>query len=155
MEKVQELVEEVRELAKEIRRERRANQQDTEQEAKKLFTSYIEKVRAEIDGSYDEPDDEPRPLDDEEAKDQKIKKIMTKMANTILEQLRDDSESESSESDEEEEGSEEESESDEEEQDMEEEGGENDAKETGKGQIGGYGTHLSPQLGKWNNSHNF
>jgi hypothetical protein len=109
MGKLQELIEEVRKLTKEIRRERREDQQDVEQEAKRLLAHYIEAARAQFDQKYDEPEDAPRELDDEDARDKKIRAMMTKMVNTILDPLT--AEEESSEEDAEmEDGSEEEEE---------------------------------------------
>jgi hypothetical protein len=91
---IQALINEVKSLTKEIKQQRRENQSDVEQEAKNMLAHYLEVARAQFDKKYDEPEDEPRELDDEDSKDKKIIATMTKMVNTILDPLLNDEESE-------------------------------------------------------------
>src|SRR5271166_1449609 len=89
------LVKEIRTLIKEIREERRENNQDVEQEAKEILAHYIESARAQFDPSFEAPEDEPRELDDQDPKDKRIIKLMSKLTDSVLDELiGDDEESE-------------------------------------------------------------
>ena len=93
-------------------------------------------ARAQFDPRFEEPDEAPRTLDEDDAKDKRIIKLMSMLTDRIREELVG---TESSESDEE---SDEESEEDEDEESEEEE----QAEEPNMGQSGGYGTMLNPKF---------
>ena len=111
--KLEKVISRLDRLTKELSRDRLQNKHEIEKEAKEILKIYLEKARAEVNPSYDEPEDEARELDKDDPKDKKIICYVTKMLNTSINALCgcDDDEEES--------GSEEGSDEDDEESDDE------------------------------------